>query len=103
MANGYVIQGAFTTEKIVNVAGTGDWVDVPAPADCKGYKVETTDTTAPYSYDFFYQTHFKTLTGDTAHTVIRNGEYKAHVLLQGQSVGFFKAEIGKTIRISFVD
>lgn len=103
-ANGYNIHGAFTAEKIVNIAGdSANFINVTAPIDCKGYKVETTDATAPYSYDFFYQTLFKTLSGDTDYTVIRNGEFKAHVLAKGQSVGFFKAETGKTIRISFVD
>lgn len=101
--NENIIQGGFTKETILNSAADGTFKEVTAPISCKGYKLEVTDTDASYSYNYFYQAHYKKASGDAAYTVVRNGEYKAHVLLQGQSVGWFKAETGKTLRFSFVD
>ena len=101
--NGIVIPGYFTIEKVINTAGTGAYGEITAPIDCKGYKTEVTDTAAPYSYDFFYQALFKTALADTAETVIRNGEFKGRCFRSGQVVGAFKAETGKTIRLTFID
>ena len=101
--NGFIIPGAFSTEKVVNIAGTGAYIEIKAPIDCKGYKTDVTDTAAPYSYDYFYQTIFKTDLAESAETVIRNGEFKGRCLVQGQVVGAFKVETGKTIRLTFVD
>ena len=36
--NGIVIPGYFTIEKVINTAGTGAYVEITAPIDCKGYK-----------------------------------------------------------------
>lgn len=105
-ANEDIIVGGFSQEAIAESAGNGSFKEITVPTSmaqgCRGFKVETTDSTATHSYDFFYATHWSDVVGGSPMTVIRNGEYKAKCIAPGGSAGFFKAESGKTIRVTFV-